>query len=402
MPDGVELRAFTHGLQPRTVPGMMQHFVEDWQRFGVDAWNRVPNHWKPDTRDPVGWWTLPVYLGDQFIAPFIGAPPDSCIMTPNAHWVAQCLLTDSLLPERGSVVICDEAAFPSVRHSAMRWINRLDLRLDVIPAGSEGHVQENEILAAINKDTALIFLSHVGFTTGERLSDEFIRDVAQKAHRHGALFALDGYHGIGSLDSPVSALGVDIYFGGLLKEGCGSSGNGFAYVRPGVQIEPAVTGWFGDAAPFAFEEAPALHPEPRMRLMGGTPAIASLYHAVEGVRILTEIGSKQLRADCLEKTRICLDQAQAIGLRIRSPLQEEKRSAMVILEVKNALALSTYLKERNIYTDSRQNRYVRMAPFIWNTAADIYNTFDALASALNNNQYTSVKMSDTDRSGPVT
>ena len=33
----VELRAFTHGLMPRTVPAMMQGFCEDWAERGVDA-----------------------------------------------------------------------------------------------------------------------------------------------------------------------------------------------------------------------------------------------------------------------------------------------------------------------------------------------------------------------------
>src|SRR5690606_1297494 len=92
-PPAVELRAFTHGLMPKTVPAMMDRFVDDWRERGVDAWNAVPNHWRPGSGEAVGWWTLPDYLGDAFIAPMLGAPAGTCIMQPNVHWAVQCLLS---------------------------------------------------------------------------------------------------------------------------------------------------------------------------------------------------------------------------------------------------------------------------------------------------------------------
>ena len=116
-PEAIELRAFTHGLMPKTVPAMMQHFVADWQRFGVDAWNEVPNHWRPGSGERVGWWTLPAYLGDHFIAPMLGAPPGTCIMQPHVHWTVQCLLSvPELFADKREVVVT-EAEFPSVLHS---------------------------------------------------------------------------------------------------------------------------------------------------------------------------------------------------------------------------------------------------------------------------------------------
>ena len=137
-PDAVELRAFTHGLQPATVPEMMEHFTEDWRRFGVDAWNEVPNHWRPESGDTVGWWTLPTYLGDEFVAPLLGAPDGTCILQPNVHWTLQCLLSAPELRDRGSEVVVLDSAFPSLLHSAQQWSDLSGLAPRLVPAPDAG------------------------------------------------------------------------------------------------------------------------------------------------------------------------------------------------------------------------------------------------------------------------
>ena len=400
--DAIELRAFTHGLMPKTVPAMMERFTEDWRRFGVDAWNEVPNHWRPDSGEAIGWWTLPTYLGDQFIAPLLGAPAGTCIMQPSVHWTMQCLLSAQELFSEGTQVVLTEAEFPSTLHSAQQWADILGFDVQIVPAGENGFVDQEGILEAISPDAALVVLSHVGFTTGERLEDHFLQRVAEAAHENGALFALDGYHANGSMPIDVEALGADVYLGGLLKEACGSSGNTFLYISPDVELTPRVSGWFGDERPFAFEETPAPHPDVRRRFLGGTTAVASLYHAVEGVRLLLEAGLADVRADSLKKTDLALQRADEAGLTLRSPREKERRSAMTILEIPGADKLCAYLKEQRIYTDSRQGRFLRLAPFVWNTTDEIDRTFDVIAESVASGAYLELGAVALDQAGPVT
>lgn len=399
-PDAIELRAFTHGLMPKTVPAMMQRFVEDWQRYGVDAWNNVPNHWRPASQDHVGWWTLPAYLGDQFIVPMLSAATGTCIMQPNANWTMQCLLSDpSLFHERKEVIV-SAGAFPSVLHSTHQWAPLHGYQHCVIPLNRDGFLDQDAVLSAISSNTALVVLSHVGFTTGEKLTDTFIQAVAEKTHAHGGLIVIDGYHSTCSMQVDVQALDVDFYFGGLLKEGCGSSGNGYVYVRPSVAIRPTISGWFADAQPFAFAQRPEPHPEVRMRFLGGTTAVASFYHAVEGLRLFLDVGLDAIREDSLTKTAYCIDQVDRFGLPLRSPRTPERRSAMVVFEVPHADRLCTYLKTQGIYTDSRQGRYLRMAPFVWNTQTELDRVFEVIASTLRTGSY--LEASITPSAGPVT
>ncbi len=399
-PHAVELRAFTHGLMPRSVPAMLQRFAEDWQRYGVDAWNEVPNHWKPDSNDRVGWWNLPEYLGDQFIAPLIGAPPGACILQPNVHWTVQCLLSAPEVFSGKKEVVITEAEFPSVMHSLRQWSALLGLRLRIVPLKENGFVDEPAVLEAIGAGTALVVLSHVGFTTGEKLTDAFLEEVGRRVHASGGIFAVDGYHATGSVPVQVAHFEPDLYFGGLLKEACGSSGNAYVYVRPGLSLSPRVSGWFGDADPFGFRSRPEPHPDVRRRFMGGTPAVASMYHAVEGVRLLLKAGLDAVRADSLQKTDYCIRRMEAAGLKLASPHDPERRSAMVIVEIAAADRLCAALKQRHIYTDSRKGRFLRLAPFVWNTPEALAHAFDLMEAELSSRRYLS--QTPASAGGPVT
>ena len=398
-PDAVELRSFTHGLQPERVPHMMEQFTEDWRQHGVDAWNRVPNHWRPNADDAVGWWTLPTYLGDEFVAPLLGAPDQTCILQPSVHWTIQCLLSSPEVDARGDEVLLSETAFPSVLHSAQRWSELRDLDPHVV-APTDGHRVDHEaLLGAIGPNTALVALSHVGFTTGACLPSSFLRSVAERAQRHDALFLLDGYHAAATRPIDVTQLGCDLYVGGLLKEASGSAGNTFVYLRDGLDLTPRLTGWFGNAAPFEFRTEPRPHPDVRRRFLGGTTAVAPMYHAVEGVRLLLDLGLDAVRDHSLTLTDRAIARADALGVPLRSPRAADERSAMVLLEVPEAERLAAHLKEHHVYTDSRRNEVLRMAPFVWNTTDEIDRAFDLIGDALAAGAYRSRSV---DAAGPVT
>ncbi|MCS3627340.1 aminotransferase class V-fold PLP-dependent enzyme [Salinibacter ruber] len=398
-PDAVEFRSFTHGLQPERVPHMMEQFTEDWRQRGVDAWNEVPNHWRPDADETVGWWTLPTYLGDEFVAPLLGAPPETCILQPSVHWTVQCLLSSPEVAARGTDVVVPETAFPSVLHSVQRWSDLRDLTPHVVAPTGDHRVDRSALLDAIGPDTALVALSHVGFTTGACLPDSFLQSVAERARRHDALFLLDGYHAAATRPIDVTQLGCDLYVGGLLKEASGSAGNTFLYLRDGLELAPRLTGWFGNAAPFEFRTEPSPHPDVRRRFLGGTTPVAPMYHAVEGVRLLLDVGLEAVRDHSLALTDRAIERADALDIPLRSPRAPTERSAMVLLEVPEAERLAAHLKQQHVYTDSRRNEVLRMAPFVWNTREEVDHAFNLIGDALDTGAYRSRSV---DAAGPVT
>ena len=394
-----ELRAFTHGLMPRTVPALMAGFCEDWAERGVDAWNRVPDRW--DLGHETGWWSLPEDLADRWVAPLLAAAPGTCILQPNVHWTVQALLScDGPFDGGRSEVVVTEAEFPSVRHSVQRWTGLRDLRPVEVGGGPGGSVDVDAVCDAVTDRTAWVVVSHVGFASGEVLTDEALGAIADAAHRHGALLAVDGYHATASVPVDVGAVGADVYFGGLLKEASGSSGNAYLWVRPGLDLRPRLAGWFADADPFGFADAPADHPDVRRRFLAGTTAVASMYHAVEGLRVLLDVGIDAVRADTLAKGAVALDRADALGIAVRSPREDARRGAMIVLEHDDADRLVRWLKTQDVYVDARRGRFVRLAPWVWNTADHVDRLFDAIGEARETGAH--LELPEVEEGGPVT
>lgn len=377
----VELRAFTHGLQPKTVPAMMQAFAADWQARGVDAWNGVPDHWRHG-RD-AGWWTLPETLADAFLSPLLGVPEGTAVMLPSVHAALVGVLSSPEVWARGRRLVTTAGEFPSILHTALRMQPMLGIEVDVVPQTADGFTDVDALLAAIRRPgCGLMAFSHVGFATGERLPDATIRTLVDAAHAAGALALVDGYHATGSLQIGAEALGADLYTGGLLKEACGSAGNAYLYVRPGLDLTPATTGWFGGGDPFAFGPEPVAHPEVRRRFLGGTTNVASLYHAVEGVRVLLEAGLERVEAHVAALSAQAVARAQAAGLQLVTPEDPARRGALLVVEVERADELVAYLKTQQVFVDGRRGRLLRLAPFVWNDAADVDRCFDAIEAAL--------------------
>ena len=404
-PPAVELRAFTHGLMPATVPGLMQGFCQDWAERGVDAWNGVPDRW--GLGHDTSWWALPTDLADAYVAPILGAARGTCILQPNIHWSVQALLScDAPFAGGRTDVVFSANAFPSVRHSVKRWDGLRELRPVEVAPDADGFLDVDAICDAVTDRTAWVFVSHIGFTTGELVQTDALARVVEAARRHGAHVGIDGYHATASVPTDVHALGVDVYLGGLLKEASGSAGNAYLYVRPGCALSPRLAGWFADADPFGFNAAPRDHPEVRRRFLAGTTAVATMYHAVEGLRILLAAeldgatGVAAVRADALAKTARAVSRGDAAGLALRSPRAAGRRGAMTIFEVEGADRLCGWLKTQGVYTDSRQGRYLRMAPFVYNTAADVDRAFDAVEHGLRSGD--ALRWEPADERGPVT
>src|SRR5207237_4768657 len=108
------------------------------------------------------------------------------------------------------------------------------------------------VVAAIDERTLLVPVTHVLFRTGE-IQD--VEAIVARAHDVGALVVLDAYQSVGTVPLDVTALGVDFAVGGSVKWLCGGPGAGWLYVRPDLAatLEPALTGGYGHARPFAFE-----------------------------------------------------------------------------------------------------------------------------------------------------
>jgi kynureninase len=149
--------------------------------------------------------------------------------------------------------------------------NRHRIERLVSPDGIHGV----KVADALNAQTALLTLSHTTFKSA------YIYDmhaITAQAHEAGALVSWDLSHSVGSVEVDLNGAQADLAVGCTYKYLNGGPGSpAFLYVRRDLQarlLNP-ISGWIGQAQPFAFglDYTPT---EGMRRFLTGTPSVISL------------------------------------------------------------------------------------------------------------------------------
>ncbi|HEY7861711.1 MAG TPA: kynureninase [Gemmatimonadaceae bacterium] len=287
LPEGViYLDGNSLGAMPRATPERMREVVEvEWGHDLIGSWN---------TR---GWVDLQQRIGAK-IGRLIGARAGETIVADSTSINLFKALAASLeLRSDRRIIVSEPANFPTdlyVAEGLMRHLGRgHTLRL----------AEPDDIEDAITDDVAVVMLTHVNYRTG-RMYD--MRRITERAHARGAIMLWDLAHSAGAM--PIDLAGADVD----LAVGCGykyfNGGPGapaflFVAQRHQPHITPVLSGWFGHASPFAFEQSyrPA---EGIDRLTVGAPPILSLTALEVGVDLMLEAPLDLVRAKSVRQGEI--------------------------------------------------------------------------------------------------
>jgi selenocysteine lyase/cysteine desulfurase len=113
------------------------------------------------------------------------------------------------------------------------------------------------------------------------------------------------------------------------------------------------------------------------RFEGGAAAVPSIYAAIAGIELMQEIGIQATREHVLTLTQALIDGVQELGGDVVTPVEPERRGALVCIRSTDADALVAELGERGIVTSTRDGN-LRVSPHAYNTQADIETLLDAL------------------------
>lgn len=346
------------GAMPAAARDRLHEYADLWSTRGVRAWHE-------------GWLELPVEVGNM-VAPIIGAPLNSITMQHNVT-SAQAIVLSCFEPTATrNRIVCEDGNFPSVLYY---YAEQLGLKLVTAPV--------EKLVDAIDERTLLVPTSHVLYKSSY-LQDA--RAVIEKAHRVGAHVVLDVFQSAGVVPISVQELEVDFAVGGCLKWLCGGPGNAYLYVRPDLRdkLRPRFTGWMAHADPFNFEPPPIRRANGPMRWLNGTPSIPSLYAAMEGLKIIAQVGVKNIRRHSLALTTRLLEKIREIGWPTITPLDPERRGGTVAVNPPNAKAVSDVLLERDFIIDYRPEAGIRIAPHFYTTADECDMIVEEMAAILAN------------------
>ena len=139
--------------------------------------------------------------------------------------------------ERGNHIITSAVEHPAVTE-VCRYLEGRGFRVAYLPVDEYGMVDPQQVEEAITSETLLVTVMHANNEVG---TVQPIAEIADIAHRHGALMHSDCAQSVGKIPVRADDLGVDLLSiaGHKLYA---PKGIGALYIRPGVRLEKLMHG----------------------------------------------------------------------------------------------------------------------------------------------------------------
>jgi len=343
IPEGlIYLDGNSLGPLPLAAPARMaQAMTDEWGAMLITGWNR-------GGRDGTGWMGQPMALGDR-VGRLIGAERGHVVLGDTLSIKVYQALTSALMLNPGRrVILSDNGNFPSDLYMAEGLCALLGQSYSLRVVAPE------EVADAIDDSVAALMITEVDYRTGRRHD---MAALTARAHALGAFAIWDLAHSAGALPVDVAAGGADFAVGCTYKYLNGGPGApAFIYVAPrhADRTPPALSGWLGHAAPFAFDLTyrPGAGVE-RMRV--GTPPVLALAALEASLDIWDSVDMAALRAASLALTDrfIAGVEAACPMLTLATPRDHAQRGSQVSFRVSEGYAAMQALIARGVVGDFR-------------------------------------------------
>jgi kynureninase len=330
-------------------------------------------------------------LGDR-LAPLIGAGPGEVIVSDstsvNLYKLAMAALSDAKDRRK---VLTDDANFPTDVYVLRGVAEALGGSLDVV--GTDGVASPVAAIAAgMDRETALVSLSHTTFKTGFTYD---LAEVTSLAHRAGASMLWDLSHSAGVMPIDLDGSGADLAVGCTYKYLNGGPGSpAFLFVRRDLQESLAnpIHGWWGHADPFAFDLE--FRPTPGIRKFHtGTMPILSLAAIEAGIEEVGAAGIDRIRAKSVSLTEFFIAQWEEhlarLGFGLVTPRDPQVRGSHVSLSHSDAWPIDRAMIEiGKVIPDFRAPDNLRfgLAP-LYNTHQDVHTALRRIKTIVENGLY---------------
>ena len=373
-PSMIYLDGNSLGRLPQDTTGHLDRTVqEQWGERLVKSWNE-------------GWYLQSSRLGKK-IAQIIGAHPDEVIVSDSTSVNLYKLAYGALkLKAERSDIISDDMNFPSDLYILQGLIrqfgNRHTLRLIKSADGISSDM--TDLLRLINRQTALVSLSHVTFKSSYMYD---MAKVTELAHMHGSLVLWDLSHSVGAVPVSLKSANVDMAIGCTYKYLNGGPGSpAFLYVRKDLQesLENPIWGWFGEKNPFEFKLKYRTSTGIR-KFLTGTPPVISVSALEPSIDLILEAGVEVLRRKSISQTAYLISLASSWlfeqGFRLGSPEFSDRRGSHVSLKHAEGYRICQALIDpavgnRAVIPDFREPNNIRMG------IAPLYTSYEEIYSAM--------------------
>ncbi|NOD74783.1 MULTISPECIES: kynureninase [unclassified Ruegeria] len=370
LPEGIlYLDGNSLGPLPKSATSRVQEMLTDeWGQMLITGWNKA------------GWMGLPTGLGDR-IGRLIGAEQGSVVTGDTLSIkVYQAVAAALELNPSRKVVLSDNGNFPSDLYMADGLLRSLGEEYELRVVDPE------DVAAAITEEIAVLMLTEVDYRSG-RMHD--MKALTELAHANGVVTVWDLAHSAGAIPVDLAGCNADFAVGCTYKYLNGGPGApAFIYVAPRLAetVRPALSGWLGHEAPFAFDldYRPGNGIE-RMRV--GTPPVIQMTALSAAMDIWDMAEMTDVRAKSIELTELFISRVEATcpELKLASPRTPELRGSQVSFRFEEGYAAMQALIAHGVIGDFRAPDIMRFGfTPLYIDEGDVIKATEILADVMQN------------------
>ncbi|MGL6104232.1 MAG: aminotransferase class V-fold PLP-dependent enzyme, partial [Exiguobacterium acetylicum] len=189
-PGSIYMDGNSLGLLSKRAEKTLLESLSDWKELGIDGWMKG--------RHP--WFELSERLA-ALNAPLVGAQAEEVMVTGSTTVNLHQLVATFFQPTEGrDKILADALTFPSDIYAlqSQLCLRGLDPETHLVQVASRDgrFLEEDDIIAAMTDDIALIVLPAVLYRSGQILDME---RLTKAAHDRGILIGFDGCHSVGAV-----------------------------------------------------------------------------------------------------------------------------------------------------------------------------------------------------------
>lgn len=359
LPEGViYLDGNSLGALPVAAPVALANAADrQWGDDLIASWNKHE------------WIDWPTKIAAR-LAPIVGAKPSELLIADSTSVCLFKLLAAAVRAQPDKrTILTQRQNFPTDLYVTQGLAEMLGLTLKTVAA--------DEVLDAIDDDTAIVTLTHVDYRSAALYE---MRQVNEAAHAAGTLTVWDLSHSVGAMQVDLVGTGCDLAVGcGYKYLNGGPGAPAFIYVAERLQDElrNPLQGWMGHAEPFAFVDD--YRPSQGItRFLTGTPSILALVALDAGLATFDGISMRDIETKSRALSQLFNDEVETRcgdAVRLESPRDPKARGSHVVFAHPEGYAVMQALIARGVIGDFRAPDLMRFG------FAPLYNSFTDMVRA---------------------
>ncbi len=232
-------------------------------------------------------------------------------------------------PPAGSNVVTIDIEHPSTAYPWLRVARETGAEQRLVRVWDDpGSLSLARVAELVDERTAVIAVSYVQYSTGYRF---VLSELAELAHAHGALLAVDATQAAGMAPVDVARDDIDLLVAGGYKWLCGPFGAAVCWLRPELRerFDPPFVGWRSTEDPYTFDARTMPLARTARSMEYSTMGYGSAVALGRALRYVLDLGVERVLAHDLALAARLADGLERLGATVLTPRDDAHRGGIV-------------------------------------------------------------------------